>query len=72
MCEDRLAELISKQTFNKQSKECREAQALCLAEIGHHQECQQSYMDNGSIILEVAACAQLEFKKQDALGKSGC
>ena len=69
MYEDRLAELISKQTFEKKSREYREVQALCLAEIRNHQECQQSYMDNGSIILEVAACAQLKFKKQDALGK---
>ena len=39
MYEDRLAELISKQTFEKKSREYREAQTLCLVEIEHHQEC---------------------------------
>ena len=51
--------------FDKMSAEWREEQNRCLGAIERHQEAEQSYMDEGVQILELARNAQWLFERQE-------
>jgi site-specific DNA recombinase len=51
--------------FDKTSAGWREEQSRCLREIERHQSAEQSYMDEGVQILELARNAQMLFERQE-------
>ena len=55
--------------FDKMSAQWRKEQNRCLRDIEGHQEAEQSYMDEGVQILELARNAQRLFERQDAREK---
>ncbi len=66
---DKLDGRVDTAFFDRMSAEWREEQNRCLREIERHQEAEQSYMDEGVQLLELARNAQRLFERQDAREK---
>ncbi|HUS54219.1 MAG TPA: hypothetical protein VMY41_09475 [Thermohalobaculum sp.] len=66
---DKLDGRVDTAFFDKMSTQWREEQNRCLREIKRHQEAEQSYMDEGVQLLELARNAQRLFERQDAREK---
>ena len=62
---DKLDGMVDGAFFDKMSAEWREEQNRCQREIERHQDADQSYMDEGVQILELARNAQRLFEKQE-------
>ena len=62
---DKLDGRVDATFFDKMSAEWREEQNRCLREIERHQEAEQSYMDEGVQLLELARDAQKLFERQE-------
>ena len=62
---DKLDGRVDAAFFDKMSAEWREEQNRCLREIERHQAADQSYMDEGVQILELARNAQRLFERQE-------
>ncbi len=63
---DKLDGRVDTAFFDKMSAQWREEQNLCLREIERHQEAEQSYIDEGVQLLELARNGQRLFERQDA------
>jgi site-specific DNA recombinase len=61
---DKLDGRVDSAFFDKMSAEWREEQNRCLREIARHESAEQSYMDEGVQILELARNAQKLFERQ--------
>jgi hypothetical protein len=59
------APLVDTALFDKMSNQWREEQNRCQREIDRHQSAEQSYMDEGVQILELARNAQRLFERQE-------
>lgn len=66
---DKLDGKISVDFFDKVASKWREEQTRCLRDIERHQEADQSYMDEGVRILELARNAQALFERLPAREK---
>ena len=66
---DKLDGKIGGDFFDKMAGQWREAQTRCLRDIERHQEAEQSYMDEGVRVLELAQNAQALFERQPAREK---
>ena len=66
---DKLDGKIGGDFFDKMAGQWREEQTRCLRDIERHQEAEQSYMDEGVRILELARNAQALFERQPAREK---
>ena len=66
---DKLDGRVDTAFFDKMSAEWREEQNRCWREIERHQEAENSYMDEGVQLLELARNAQQLFERQDAREK---
>ena len=66
---DKLDGKIGGDFFDKMAGQWREDQTRCLRDIERHQEAEQSYMDEGVRILELARNAQALFERQPAREK---
>ena len=66
---DKLDGKIGGEFFEKMAGQWREDQTRCLRDIERHQEAEQSYMDEGVRILELARNAQALFERQPAREK---
>ena len=66
---DKLDGKIGGEFFDRMAGDWREEQSRCLKDIERHQEAQQSYMDEGVKILELAQNAQTLFERQPAREK---
>jgi site-specific DNA recombinase len=66
---DKLDGKIGGEFFDKMAGQWREDQTRCLRDIERHQEAEQSYMDEGVRILELARNAQALFERQPAREK---
>jgi len=62
---DKLDGRVDSAFFDKMSAEWREEQNRCLREIARHESAEQSYMDGGVQILELARNAQKLFGQQE-------
>ena len=62
---DKLDGRVDGAFFDKMSAEWREEQNRCQREIDRHREAEQSYMDEGVQILELARNAQSLFERQE-------
>ena len=62
---DKLDGRVDGAFFDKMSAEWREEQNRCLREIERHEAAEQSYMDEGVQILELARNAQRLFERQE-------
>jgi hypothetical protein len=62
---DKLDGRVDGAFFDKMSAQWREEQNRCLREIARHESAEQSYMDEGVQILEVAQNAQRLFERQE-------
>jgi site-specific DNA recombinase len=62
---DKLDGRVDGAFFDKMSAEWREEQNRCLREIERHESAEQSYMDEGVQILELARNAQRLFERQE-------
>ena len=62
---DKLDGRVDAAFFDKMSGEWREEQNRCLREIERHESAEQSYMDEGVQILELARSAQRLFEQQE-------
>jgi site-specific DNA recombinase len=61
---DKLDGRVDSAFFDKMSAEWRDEQNRCLGEIARHESAEQSYMDEGVQILELARNAQKLFERQ--------
>ena len=66
---DKLDGTIDAAFFEKMSDEWRAEQERCLREIERHQDADQSYLDDGVRLIELAQNAQRLFEKQDSREK---
>ena len=66
---DKLDGKIGGDFYDKMAGQWREEQDRCLRDIDRHQEAEQSYMDEGIRILELARNAQALFERQPAREK---
>ena len=66
---DKLDGKIGGDFFDKMAGQWRDEQTRCLRDIERHQEAEQSYMDEGVQILELARNAQVLFERQPAREK---
>src|SRR5215472_11375894 len=66
---DKLDGLVETAFFEKMSNQWRDEQNRCLREIERHQAADQSYMDEGVQLLELARNAQRLFANQEAREK---
>ena len=66
---DKLDGKIGGEFYERMAAQWREEQTRCLSEIERHQEAEQSYMDEGVQILELARNAQTLFERQSAREK---
>lgn len=66
---DKLDGKIGGDFFDKMAGQWREEQTRCLRDIERHQEAEQSYMEEGVRILELARNAQALFERQPAREK---
>jgi len=62
---DKLDGRVDAAFFDKMSTQWREEQSCCLREIARHESAEQSYMDEGMQILELARNAQKLFERQE-------
>jgi hypothetical protein len=62
---DKLDGKISDDFFDRMARQWREEQSRCLNDIERHQSAEQSYMDEGVQLLELARNAQRLFAKQE-------
>jgi site-specific DNA recombinase len=62
---DKLDGVVDTAFFEKMSNEWRDEQNRCLREIERHQQADQSYMDEGVQLLELARNAQKLFEQQE-------
>jgi site-specific DNA recombinase len=62
---DKLDGRVDSAFFDKMSAQWREQQTRCLREIARHESAEQSYMDEGIQILELARNAQKLFERQE-------
>ena len=62
---DKLDGRVDGAFFDKMSAQWREEQTRCLREIARHESAEQSYMDEGIQILELARNAQKLFERQE-------
>src|ERR1700730_6848893 len=62
---DKLDGLVDAAFFDKMSNQWREEQNRCQREIDRHRSAEQSYMDEGVQILELARNAQRLFERQE-------
>jgi site-specific DNA recombinase len=62
---DKLDGVVDTAFFDKMSNQWREEQNRCLREIERHQHADQSYMDEGVQLLELARNAQKLFEQQE-------
>ena len=62
---DKLDGIVDTAFFEKMSNQWRDEQNLCLREIERHQNADQSYMEEGVQLLELARNAQRLFAKQE-------
>src|SRR5579875_1781213 len=62
---DKLDGTISDEFFGRMARQWREEQSRCLSDIERHQQAEQSYMDEGVQLLELARNAQRLFAKQE-------
>jgi site-specific DNA recombinase len=62
---DKLDGRVDVAFFDRMSAECREEQNRCLREVARHEAAEQSYMDEGVKILELARNAQRLFERQE-------
>jgi site-specific DNA recombinase len=62
---DKLDGVVDTAFFEKMSNEWRDEQNRCLREIERHQQADQSYMDEGVQLLELARNAQNLFEPQE-------
>ena len=62
---DKLDGRVDSAFFDRMSAQWREEQNRCLREIERHQSAEQSYMDEGVQILELARNAQKLFEQQE-------
>ena len=69
---DKLDGKIGGDFYDKMAEQWREEQARCLRDIDRHQEADQSYMDEGVRILELARNAQTLFEHQTAAKSAAC
>ena len=67
---DKLDGKVDGDFFDKMSAEWREEQNRCQREIDRHQAAEQSYMDEGVQILELARNAQRLFERQEPRAKT--
>jgi site-specific DNA recombinase len=63
---DKLDGRVDSEFFDKRSAQWREEQNRCLREIETHEGAEQSYMDEGVQILELARSAQKLFEQQQS------
>lgn len=63
---DKLDGKIGGEFYDRMASQWREEQSRCLRDIERHQTAQQSYMDEGLKILELARNAQALFERQSA------
>ena len=66
---DKLDGRVDTAFFDKMSAEWRDEQNRCLHDIERHQNAEQSYMNEGVALLELARNAQSLFERQDAREK---
>jgi len=66
---DKLDGRVDTAFFDRMSAEWREEQNRCLREIERHEAAEQSYMDEGVQLLELARSAQALFERQPAREK---
>jgi site-specific DNA recombinase len=66
---DKLDGKIGADFYDKMAGQWREGQSRCMRDIERHQEAEQSYMDEGVRILELAQNAQALFERQPAREK---
>ena len=66
---DKLDGRIDAAFFDRMSADWRRDQERCLRDIEQHQEADQSYLDEGVQLLELARNAQRLFAKQEAKEK---
>ncbi len=66
---DKLDGKIGGEFYDRMASQWREEQTRCLRDIERHQEAEQSYMDEGVQILELAQTAQRLFERQTAREK---
>jgi site-specific DNA recombinase len=69
MYEDKLDGLVDAAFFEKMSKQWREEQERCQRDIERHRSADQSYLNEGVALLELARNAQSLFERQDAREK---
>jgi site-specific DNA recombinase len=62
---DKLDGKIGDDFFDRMARQWREEQSRCLNDIERHQSAEQSYMDEGVQLLELARNAQRLFAKQE-------
>lgn len=63
---DKLDGKVAGDFFDRMAGQWRDEQSRCLRDIERHQEAEQSYMDEGLRILELARNAQALFERQPA------
>jgi site-specific DNA recombinase len=66
---DKLDGIIDSAFFDKMSEEWRAEQDRCLRDIERHQGADQSYLEDGVRLIELARNAQRLFEKQDSREK---
>jgi site-specific DNA recombinase len=66
---DRVDGRINADTYDKLLGDWRQEQERCLQEIRRHQSAEESYMEEGTLLLTVAREAQQMFDKRDAEAK---
>ena len=67
---DKLDGKVDGDFFERMSAQWREEQDRCLREIERHQDADQSYLDEGVRILELARNAQRLFEQQEPRRKA--
>jgi site-specific DNA recombinase len=66
---DKLDGKVGGEFYERMAGQWREEQTCCLRDIDCHHEAEQSYMDEGVRILELASKAQTLFERQSAREK---
>ena len=64
-----MSEKIGGEFYDRMAGQWREEQSRCLGDIERHQDAEQSYMDEGVRVLELARNAQAMFEWQPAREK---
>src|SRR5215216_3989197 len=69
---DKRDERVDSAFFDKMSAQWRDEQNRCLREIARHESAEQSYMDEGVQILELARNAHRLFERRQPRENAGC